>query len=65
VLTGDLGSSFLSGQPVALILGRAIPITVEPALVAAAFAILVGVPLGVIPPSNPILDWTLSPELVV
>jgi peptide/nickel transport system permease protein len=53
LLTGDLGSSFLSGQPVALILGRAIPITVELALVAVGFAIVVGVPLGVISAVKP------------
>jgi peptide/nickel transport system permease protein len=53
LLTGNLGSSFLSGEPVALILARAIPITVELALVAAAFAIIVGVPLGVISAVRP------------
>lgn len=53
LLTGDLGSSFLSGQPVALILARAIPITVELALLAAVFAVVVGVPLGVVSAVKP------------
>jgi len=48
LLSGDTGKSFLSGQPVSDILGRAIPITLELAVVAAAFAILVGMPLGVV-----------------
>src|SRR3979409_2318593 len=48
LVSGNMGTSFLSGQPVAEILGRAIPITVELALIAATFAILVGVPLGIV-----------------
>lgn len=48
LVSGDTGKSFLSGQPVSDILGRAIPITLELAVVAAAFAILVGMPLGVV-----------------
>jgi len=48
LLSGNMGTSFLSGQPVREILGRAIPITLELAVIAAAFAILVGTPLGVL-----------------
>ncbi|MBV8718777.1 MAG: ABC transporter permease [Chloroflexi bacterium] len=48
LVSGDTGKSFLSGQPVSDILGRAIPITLELAVVATAFAILVGMPLGVV-----------------
>jgi peptide/nickel transport system permease protein len=48
LVTGDMGKSFLSGQPVAEILARAIPITVELAVLAAVFAVLVGVPLGIV-----------------
>jgi peptide/nickel transport system permease protein len=48
LLSGNMGSSFLSGQPVAEILGRAIPITIELALLAATFAVFVGVPLGML-----------------
>src|SRR5437870_1308251 len=52
LVTGNAGTSFLSGEQVGTILGRAIPITVELALIAAAFAILVGMPLGVISAVN-------------
>jgi peptide/nickel transport system permease protein len=53
LVTGNLGSSFLSGQPVALILGRAIPITVELALLAVGLAIVVGMPLGIVSAVRP------------
>jgi peptide/nickel transport system permease protein len=48
LVSGNMGSSFLSGQPVVEILARAIPITIELALLAASFAILVGLPLGIV-----------------
>jgi len=48
LVSGNMGSSFLSGQPVADILGRAIPITLELAVLAVIFAVLVGVPLGML-----------------
>lgn len=48
LLSGNFGKSFLSGQPVALILGRAIPITLELTILATVFAVAVGVPLGVL-----------------
>jgi peptide/nickel transport system permease protein len=53
LVTGNLGSSFLSGEPVARILGRAIPITLELSILAAAFAVIVGVPLGVVSAVKP------------
>src|ERR1051326_3611012 len=53
LVSGDMGTSFLSGQPVAQILARAIPITLELAFDAAAFAVLVGVPLGMISAVRP------------
>jgi peptide/nickel transport system permease protein len=53
LVSGDMGTSFLSGQPVAQILARAIPITLELAFAAAAFAVLVGVPLGMISAVRP------------
>lgn len=46
--TGDLGQSFLSGQPVSETLVRALPITLEITLLATVFAVVVGIPLGVI-----------------
>lgn len=48
IFTGDLGSSYLSGQPVTQILSRAVPITLELTIIATVFAVAVGVPLGVI-----------------
>ncbi|MFC4948197.1 ABC transporter permease [Pseudonocardia sp. GCM10023141] len=48
IFTGDLGSSFLSGQPVTQILGRAVPITLELTVLATVFAVVVGIPLGVV-----------------
>lgn len=46
--TGHLGHSFLSGQPVAGIIGHAIPITLELTVLAMVFAVVVGLPLGVL-----------------
>lgn len=48
LLSGNFGKSFLSGQPVSLILGRAIPITLELTVLATVFAVAVAVPLGVL-----------------
>jgi peptide/nickel transport system permease protein len=48
LFSGNMGNPFLSGQPVSQILGRAIPITVELAVLAAGLAVLVGVPLGIV-----------------
>jgi peptide/nickel transport system permease protein len=48
LLHGDLGTSQLSQQPVADDLREAIPATGELALLAITFAIVVGVPLGII-----------------
>lgn len=53
LVTGNLGTSFLSGEPVALILGRAIPITIELALLAVGLAIIVGTPLGIVSAVRP------------
>jgi peptide/nickel transport system permease protein len=48
LLHGDLGTSQLSHQPVVTDLREAIPATAELALLAMTFAILVGVPLGIV-----------------
>ena len=53
VVTGSLGQSLTSGEPVSSIMGRAIPITVELAALAAATATAVGIPLGVISAVRP------------
>ena len=43
---GDLGVSLRTAEPVALVLGRRLPVTVELAVLAAGLAWLVAVPLG-------------------
>ena len=48
LVQGDLGVSQLSHQPVLSDLGNAIPATAELAVLSILFAILVGVPLGVV-----------------
>jgi peptide/nickel transport system permease protein len=53
VATGALGQSLTSGEPVATIMGRAVPITVELAALAAVTATAVGIPLGVVSAVKP------------
>ncbi len=53
VVTGSLGQSLTSGEPVSRIMARAIPITVELAALAAVTATVVGVPLGVVSAVRP------------
>src|SRR3954466_838952 len=47
-LTGDLGVSFRSGQPVAAIVTERLPATVSLAVCSLGFALLVAFPLGVL-----------------
>ncbi|SDM27037.1 peptide/nickel transport system permease protein [Nonomuraea maritima] len=46
VLTGDLGTSFLTGEPVADVIAARLPNTLSLALLATAVALVVAVPLG-------------------
>lgn len=48
VLTGDLGESFRYGRPVTDLMIERMPVTIELALGSLLFAVIVGVPLGVI-----------------
>jgi len=48
VLQGDLGQSWVRGQPVAEIVFRAFTVTLQLALMTLAFATVIGVPLGLI-----------------
>ena len=48
ILRGDLGNSYLTGEPVTEMIGRAIPVTLQLAVVAMLIALLIGVPLGVL-----------------
>ncbi|MCO1653835.1 ABC transporter permease [Pseudonocardia humida] len=47
VLTGDLGSSFRTGQPVLEALGERIPVSLQLAVVAQLLALVIAVPLAV------------------
>jgi peptide/nickel transport system permease protein len=48
ILRGDLGDSIRFGQPVSLLLVQRLPVTIELATIALLFAVVVGVPLGII-----------------
>lgn len=52
-VTGNLGQSLTSGEPVAHIISRALPITAELAIVATVLATVVGIPLGVVSSVRP------------
>src|SRR6266852_4640132 len=47
-LHGDLGNSYITGQPVTEMLAQAIPLTLQLALAATVIAVGLGVPLGVL-----------------
>src|SRR4051812_6896514 len=53
VVTGDLGRSIRSGQPIAAALGNAIGPTSELTVLALLFAVAVGLPAGIIAASSP------------
>lgn len=53
VLRGDLGVSFKDNQPIAATLQARYPITVRLALLAGVYALLVGVPLGLVAALRP------------
>jgi len=60
VVTGSLGQSLTSGEPVSTIMSRAVPITVELAVLAAAGATVVGIPLGVLSATRPNTAWDVA-----
>lgn len=45
---GDFGTSYLNGQSVASLVGHAIPITLELTILSTIFAVVVGMPLGIL-----------------
>lgn len=53
VLTGDLGRSIRSGQPIAAALGNAIAPTAQLTVLALLFAVVVGLPAGIIAAVRP------------
>jgi peptide/nickel transport system permease protein len=48
LVQGDLGTDYLSGVPVSELLGDALPVTVQLAVMSLLIALFVGVPLGVL-----------------
>jgi peptide/nickel transport system permease protein len=48
VLRGDLGDSFRQGRPVSEIMIERLPVTIELAVYAMIFAVVVGIPMGII-----------------
>lgn len=48
VLQGDLGRSYINGQPIAQLIGTALPATIELTLAALILAVVVGVPTGIV-----------------
>ncbi|XVS64725.1 ABC transporter permease [Actinosynnema sp. CA-299493] len=46
ILSGDFGSSLISGEPVVAEISRALPATIELGLTALLFAVVLGIPLG-------------------
>ena len=48
LLRGDLGSSYWTKRPIVEEIGRALPVTIELAVLATAISIAVGLPLGVV-----------------
>ena len=53
VVTGHLGTSLTSGEPIARVMGRAMPITAELAVLAVVLSTIVGIPLGVLSAVRP------------
>lgn len=52
-LAGDLGTSVVTGRPVAELVGRALPATAQLALAATLVALALGVPLGIVAALRP------------
>jgi peptide/nickel transport system permease protein len=52
VLTGDLGTSYTSGTPVAELISRKLPVTAELAALALIIALIVGLPLAIVSGAN-------------
>src|SRR5258708_3134349 len=48
MVRGDLGNSYITGQPVSQMLGNAIPLTLQLAVAATIIAVVVGIPLGMV-----------------
>jgi peptide/nickel transport system permease protein len=65
LLQGDLGRDYISSESVSKLIGQRLPVTLEVTLLAMAFAVLVGVPLGVLAARGSKLLRRLSEGFVV
>ena len=52
-LTGDLGRSLFSNEPVALMIGERIGVTIQLSLMSLVFALAIAIPLGVLAATRP------------
>ncbi|WP_062763196.1 ABC transporter permease [Falsirhodobacter sp. alg1] len=59
VLTGDFGISLRTNQPVLELIGQKLPVTLQLAAMSMIFAMLIGIPAGIIAAvkKNTLLDW--------
>jgi len=65
VLQGDFGRDYVSGAPVAELIGQRLPVTLELTVLAMALALLVGIPLGVLATSGGRVAKRLTSGFVV
>lgn len=56
-VTGDLGNSIRTGEPVSKIIGDRLPATVKLAVAAMIFALLIGIPAGIISATKQYSFW--------
>jgi peptide/nickel transport system permease protein len=52
VLHGDLGASIRTGVPVRTLIAQKLPVTLQLSLMALAFAIVIGIPVGIVSAAN-------------
>lgn len=62
VLTGDLGISLRTNQPVLELIGEKLPVTIQLAVMSMIFAFAIGVPMGILAAvkKNTVLDYVAS-----
>lgn len=62
VLTGDLGISLRTNQPVLELIGEKLPVTIQLAIMSMIFAFAIGVPMGILAAvkKNTVLDYVAS-----
>ena len=59
VVTGDLGTSLRTGEPVSQLIVQKLPVTIQLALMSMIFAMLIGIPAGIIAAvrKGSVTDW--------